>query len=614
VALLRCTADPSSPLRSLLGTYVDVVREHGTSPLLVVAAAPGERPAFARDLPALDLAAAARALTDEHRSAEQGCVLVDLGPATPDDPAAQHWLITHRKVPFRPNRPLDYASPVLSLLCAGALLAAGLLYLAPRHQPCDDTWTNQVQERVGVTDGTCLLADDPGPGTGAQHRDYKALKKVEEAIARQNAQVLAQYRDQKLVYRTVVFFSPVTKPALPGRAGEVFLQQLQGVALAQEWANEEAENNQNQVRIRLLIANPGDRYANARAVARKIVNLAAEDRSIAAVVGVSQSRRETRAAIDLLTQDRLTVIASEITADNISRSPYFYQVAPSNNRLAAAAASFAWHRPSVLTATGERITARRAVVIEDPADLYSQNLGEDFRRRFAAIGGTVVRTFAYQPGQKRIVSTAEDLAQGVCETIDTEKDLVFYSQRAYDLPAFLDAVKRSTKCNGQRITVLSGDDGQGFVATQGHLRYPFLQFYYLAFNAPGEQTHIGQEFTEEFRERFGPTPDDGLPMLAFDSFRVAKEAIDKAYQPKNRDFERSVVHTKLYDGQVRFIGASGPLAFDAGRRGPKDKPVFVLETRHRNGRSMVRLKCGKFADGKTVQQWGGVKKYPCPAD
>ena len=629
VVLLRCTTDPASPLRSLLNTYADVVREDRTSPLLVVASVPGERPAFARDLPALDLATAAQTLIEDRRSRTRACVL-DLGSTAADDPVARHWLLNNSKVPFRPNRLLDYASPALSLLCVSSLVVAGLLYLAPRHEACDDTWTNKAGERVGVTDGTCLLADDPGPDAGDQSDDYKALKEVEGAIARQNTQVLEKYRSRHLVYRTVVFFSPVTKPRLPGREGEVFLQQLQGVALAQQEANSGAAYNENQVRLRLLIANPGDRYADAEGVARKIVELAEADRSLVAVVGVSQSRKETQAAIGVLTRDQLTVVASEITADNISRSQYFYQVAPPNDRLAAAAASFARHEPSVLTATGKRVKAGRAVVIEDPGDVYSQNLAEDFRHHFAAEGGKVVATFSYQPrldptlqiqdprlgNQDRTISTADDLARGVCQTIDTEKDLVFYSQRAYDLPAFLDAVEKSTECRGRRITLLSGDDGGGFVASRARLQYKFVQFYYLAFNAPGEQNGVGQRFSAEFRSRFGPTPDDGLPMLAFDSFLVAKEAIDEAYRDRNPDFERSVVHVSLAHGEIDFTGASGSLVFNREQRAPKDKPVFVLEaTRQQAGPSLVRLKCGRFANGKAVLFWGsGPTQYACPTD
>ncbi|KPI01204.1 hypothetical protein OK074_5614 [Actinobacteria bacterium OK074] len=626
VLLLLTGPDPASALRELLETYVDVVRSRESTPLLVLAAAAGERPACARDAGARSLRDLADELQEPRRTGRSQVHYVALDAAEVDG-AAESWLQVNRKVPVQPNRLTDFARPVLAVAVVLTLSIGTVQYLAERRDPCRDTWTTSLGERVGVTDGSCGFANRPGSSTGAEALNYKRLNAVERSVREENKSVLEKFRHDGLPYRTVVFFAPVTKPSLPGRSGEVFLQQVQGVALAQRQANEEAVANENQMRIRLLIANPGDRFAAGVSVARKIAAMARHDRRIVAVVGVSQSRKESRDAIDVLTKNRLTVVASTITADEISRSPYFYQIAPLNKRQADAAARFALNAPIVKNGFGEFVGTDRAVVIQDPSDLYSQNLAEDFRQSFRAMNGKIAETFSYQPAtdpadmvhdprlgnRDKVVGNADDLARGVCEAIDTERAVVYYTQRAYDLPAFLDAVKSDPVCAGKNITVLSGDDGGGFVSDGETVHYPFLQFYYAAFSAPGHENNVGRAFLAEFVREFGSTVDPSYPALGFDSFLVAKEAIDKAYQSKDADFERSVVATKLQDGQIDFIGASGAIAFLGRRQVPVDRPIFILEALHRKGPSKVVLKCGRFTAAEDLKFWGAARQE-CPVD
>lgn len=515
----------------------------------------------------------------------------------------------------------DYLLPAFTTGTTAILIAAAGL-IGPTWMPsgpCSDTWmTPDTHERVGITDGTCLLSAD------------QQLLDVEKKIAAQNQRVQSMVDQDPYhrPYQTVVLFSPLTTS--PGDVGENSLDEARGVQLAQADSIKKAKDDPREILVKVLLANSGDRIAAAPQVAERIVQRAQSDR-ISAVIGISQSRAESHHAVQILSDGmKVPIIGSVTTGDQmLDSSPRYYEIAPRNVREAAVIASFLDYEPILVGPQGEKALTKDAMVVEDPRDEYSQNIADDFRRSFTAPGHQAV-TFDYGPPAEGSPihdpgsigdtpeSSADQLVHDICQTVGNDADVVFYASRAQELPGVLDKIDGESECRGRQLGIVGTDEVTRFIAdqTMNPANYSAVHFYNASFsNLTNPSNRVAQDFIGEYRQTYHVVPGDSGAAEADDSFMSAWQAINLAYQ-QDPTVPPDTVTAKIADGEVDFTGVTGLIAFSDAHdttRVPSDKPVFVM-VEQPSGPAPL-LACGGYAEGGEWSTWGsGPQKFPCPRD
>lgn len=561
------------------------------------------------------------ARTEENRAT---LLCVPVPGEEPDERAAEWYRDTASQ--YRRDRWNDHLVPITAVLLTGTVIAAGTWLVLDgldhaRAGACRETWKPPGSEEVvGLTDGNCLLSKRPD------------LRSVERTIAAQNEQVRKIHRQGPTnhPYRTVVFFAPLTVPSW-GRTGANSLDELRGVALAQEAAFRSAQHDPTVVPIVVLIANSGDRFAWGPQVADRIVRHAKSDHTLAAVIGISQSRTESHEAIRRLSTVQIPIVGSTTTSDQIlDSSPLYYQISPRNRREAETLAQFLRYQPVMAEPHGESVLVRKAVVVEDPRDEYSQNLAEDFRTAFGR--DRIVRTYTFGPPEEGPPvhdpkgiddipeGTAGQLVHDVCTAIGQSPTLVFYTSRAQQLTGILDKVSAESACEGRQLAIVGSDEETRFISdgTIDVSAYPAVHFYNAAFSDLAyERTGVAQEFADRYRARYGDPADDSGAADAYDAFSAASMAINAAYH-QNPDFPPEVVATNMNLGVVNLNGVTGLISFAGAHdvtRVPVDKPVFVVYETPRGPQTL--LACGRYAAGAHGEwtTWGtGHQAFPCPHD
>lgn len=570
------------------------------------------------------------------RALDSPALLVDAGEPATDERAAS-WLAVNQKVqPGGPRLPALVPAVVLASAAVSLLLVAFVAYRfvagGGDDVACPGIAPSATSpEHVGLGDGTAACTFFPEPRGDLERRQ----RDVEREIAAENRRVL-EAAEQGLPYATLVFFAPLTVPDEPERLGQTSLRQLRGVALAQAEVNRQARNDQSKVRARVLLANPGDRFADGPSVARRITAAAREDETLVGVVGIAQSRASSREAIGILAEENLPVVAGPVTGDAmIEASPYYYQVSPRNERVARVLVAFATNTPITGDdgqGAGVR-PARRAVIVKDHSDEYSQNLADDLRRSFTGAGGQVVRSFSYavedpslpmpapDPANQEVrVPSLDQLAHDVCTSLGREPDVaVFFTSRAQQLAGMLNSMRSDPACTGP-ITVVGGTDITKFVQNPDVEleRYPFLRLYYGAFASPAlQESNAARQFVADYTAAYGDEDiavDVSDPALTYDAFFAMQEAVNQSSQGQLA-LTPDTVAAKLADGEVDIDGATGYVHFDGAldiHRVPRDKPVLVLEASAELTEPL--LSCGHLASAVRHTTWGPGGRHECPAD
>jgi len=548
-------------------------------------------------------------------------------PDGPPSSSDEQWLQRHPVVQPMPVR----WAVLIPLLAALVPLATAAILVVGRLGSEDPSLCPEKvsDEMIGVGDGSdgCSFFPD-ARDTDTEVDD--AMVAVESAIARENTEVL----DSGEPYSTIVFFAPLTIPPGPGRRGENALNQLRGTALAQQRANYLATGDPKRVMTRVLLANPGDRFANGVDVARQIVEHADRDDTIIGVVGISQSRRASRDAVRLLGNDRLPVVAGPVTGDvMVDASPHYYQVSPRNLRVASMLVAFSTHTEIVRTADGEAVTPEGAVIVMDHTDEYSRNLAYDLHDTFTGAGGTTRSIVTYPieapdapvpeppvdgaPEPVR-VGSSDELAQQVCSSLG-ERDIVFYASRSQEFVSWLQSMHDDNDCP-DTFTVVGGSALTKIVEDPSNPlpEYRGVSLYYAAFASKSVQyNRAGDEFMRGYEDAYGDdviAPDISDGAVAYDAFNALQRTANYAVQnglPVSADTSAGA----LGGEEIEFDGASGYIALGNGPissdspRVPPAKPVLVLPAGAESANQS--LECGRFSERIQHETWGRAQA-DCP--
>jgi ABC-type branched-subunit amino acid transport system substrate-binding protein len=472
-------------------------------------------------------------------------------------------------------------------------------------------------ELVGIGDGTkdcSFFTGEPGPGGPTMQEKNRT---VEASIAAVNQEI-----EPEDDYRTVVFFAPMTVPDKAERLGQTALRQMRGVAMAQETIYTQSTHDATRVPIRILLANPGDRFEHGVRVAEQIRELAEQDDTVVGVVGIAQSRDDSQRAVRTLTEAGLPVVAGPLTGDFMAdiSSPY-YQLTPTNRRVSAVFDAFLADA-RVVGEDGSARPARDAVVVFDPEDAYSRNLAEDFDAAFAEPGVHDIRPVEHDVGDDGGAGLGE-LADEVCGLIDPERDIVFFALRSQQLVGMLDGMAVNACAGG--FTVVAGSDVTKFVqAPEVELpEYDFVRLYYASFGFATRdeglpRSEIQVRFHDDYREEYHSNVaafDVGDAAITYDALWALSEAIDGGRASLGGVSPgRDVVAGQLGAG-VTFSGVSGHVTLESASRLPEDKLVLVVEVNILGDGRLRRtplMACGRLS-GEEVTDCG-VGALTCPPD
>ncbi|MBF8191582.1 amino acid ABC transporter substrate-binding protein [Nonomuraea sp. K274] len=465
---------------------------------------------------------------------------------------------------IRRLRPLGYWLVVAATILA-PLGVGGWVVL----RPCE--------AGLSALNGECV-----GLSTATENFD-PALAPILNLIVAENNAIAADAK----VFRLIYFGQLTRRPAVadPGNTLVGTAAELTGVYARQRDYNRQKSD----WRMYVEFANPGQDYERAEVAARAIVERAAWDRSIAAVLGLGWSRTEVREALGILRGVQLPALATTATADRLPEvdgeaSPYFYRLAPANSMQALAAAH--WLAEGLPVTTGEPRKNPRVGILwqDDPQEIYSVDLADEFAKRYPVRSS---ERYGFSNGMELKKAAQTACGEGV--------EVLFYTGRGDLYPALKEAW--GSYCADKGVIVLSGDDVTSTVATEvtrdqdGH--NVDLRFISLSDPRTGASAQAGtsygrvvQRTMKEVETERGKSVGEGDPapvplppdhaMLAHDGALAVTSAFDGIQSQGDGMDVRAGVQDYLRG--LNVTGATGAITFLPAREphNAQDRTLWLM--------------------------------------
>src|SRR6266704_1609294 len=246
-------------------------------------------------------------------------------------------------------------------------------------------------EMIGISDGTFSFDTATRQNGNLKVQAAQKLKAGDtasakslysEAVAKEtnDAESLIYLEDQRVLASTNPFITIVVGTMLTGAKATISVgrDDLQGAYVAQKSFNDASILN-NSVLVRLLIANAGSNSADTKTVAQQIVQLAHVDSTFVGVMGWPFSGYAS-IAISVLRPAQIPMISQTASSDALTKaSPYFYRVAPPNNRQGVEGAIYA----------EQTLHATKAALFYDLSNSYTKSLASSFSTQFIADGNQI---------------------------------------------------------------------------------------------------------------------------------------------------------------------------------------------------------------------------------
>ena len=529
------------------------------------------------------------------------------------------------------------------------------------YSETENPWWRQFQIRSdGIKDlfsyiGSLGTVTPPVPN--ANRLTYiQELNDAKAVILAQNKQI--KEADD---YRTIVLLLPFTAPDEAGHANQKTIGIIRGMAVAQEEINTNADNTPKgslqHLKLKILIANTGDKLVHGQKVAHDIRDLnknglapLTPKHSIVAVAGITQSIAEAKRTVDILTapgdtdNPPIPVVGSTLTYDYMSNDdPLFYQAAAPNKRQAEVLAAFIRHQPLTGDVSSNRPEllqpSRNFVLVSADNDWYSQNLADDIYREFETDSKhTVIGSFAIKGGDDRDsdprqvhkpkVLPLSAIQSKLCDPaelpeFDQQQDIIVYTGRSQTFSTFLSTLKPDVCKRGKGFTILAGSD----IAQWGEydkFRNFFPHLYFGAYGSRNSSHNNAIADTFFANSTVKDIIDQSGAARAYDSIKLIWTVVQDARLPADSIDTNAMVSRFLDKSSLHlhFEGASGVLDIPGGQQVPISKPVFVM----RAGADEPYLSCGIFSiqpPGSTPRlnthgkpfvetRWGSSRQFDCP--
>ncbi|GAA3686066.1 hypothetical protein GCM10022267_86120 [Lentzea roselyniae] len=426
------------------------------------------------------------------------------------------------------------------------------------------------------------LSEKPGRfaygDPASQNNDDAEVEELAKLIAEENARA-AKVKDRSVV--TIVVATMLSSSERVKRDLSAGVNELRGTYLAQRDWNQLDGLGRNPL-VRLVLANFGGESRYAERVAEEIRAYAGRDRSVVAVTGLGQSRGTTLAALGVLGPskdhpDGIPMVGSSLSSTSFSQKPYFFRIAPANDRQAQVAAR--------MIERTEALRGRPLHLLRSTGDEYSSDLAEEFQDVLAP------EVHDYDETAHSVAAQLGKVVTDICKK--TTNPLILYTGRTAEVGGLLTELSHS---NCTDPVVFGGDDltqleTTNFTDLEDVKRIADGKLYFTTFAWPPGREPIPpstQQFFTTYeaaqkrhaRKAFLSGP-NGHVLLAYDAVSVVARSTGVGAT-------REAVFGKLRT-LSDFPGASGRLTFarpgasDLSGADPADKLVVGQIVKLDNG-------------------------------
>jgi ABC-type branched-subunit amino acid transport system substrate-binding protein len=473
---------------------------------------------------------------------------------------------------------------LIGLIVAGRFLIEAVGFLSDKScQGPGVIQSGQHNECVGVTDGAATF--DFAPALGLQ-TVLSRIKQENDAVVGSGAPFVS-----------IGYVVPLPRNDTTGWLTSL-RHELQGAYLAQ-WRANHSDGLGDIPLIRLLVINVGEQAGQqGKVIAEVLKRVADPAERLIAVAGLSESLDATKQAIRSLSNAGIPMIASRLTADDLSTIPGqpvrgLFRIASTTSTQTAAAAEMLKSMATLL------------VQDENPSDFYTHSLAEQFRTVFTTPpAGKLLESERYDSSLPSVENTFGLMMANICIK---QPAAIYYAGRGANLPAFLAALA-GRPCQQLKINLFTASNAVNLTANlrqqlaagnqdgiAANLRANIV-LHYTGLAHPGTwsdqqrflpiATRIFQHDCANCFTRVFPQEqlDDGSAIISYDALLVTIRAIRSGVsQLSNASFDPTTLTPGAVLQQMFRInqaapvnGASGPIAFDE-RGKPINKPIPILQ-------------------------------------
>jgi branched-chain amino acid transport system substrate-binding protein len=214
---------------------------------------------------------------------------------------------------------------------------------------------------------------------------------------------------------------------------------------------------------------------------------------------------------------------------------------------------------AVMASFAKQHNLNRVAIFRDQGSAYATGLGDGFRTRFTALGGTIVDEQSYRESDSHFSAQLQSI-------FSHQPDAIFipgyYTQVAL--------IAREARGLGFRGVFLGGDGWDSPPLYQNDDDALVGSFFSEGFAPDHPVTARGQHFVEAYRQRYN-MPGNGLAALGYDAALVMADAIRRANSTDPARIRDAIAHTQ------NFEGATGVITIDANRNAVKSAVVLQVE-------------------------------------
>ncbi len=240
----------------------------------------------------------------------------------------------------------------------------------------------------------------------------------------------------------------------------------------------------------------------------------------------------------------------KVTVDKGKLKPYNFRVCFIDPYQGAVAAQYAFKEAGL----------KKAAILSDVSDEYSQGLSEYFKKTFTELGGEVVAEEAFKTGDV-------DFRAQLTKIKEKNPDLLF-------LPYFFKEVSLTAKQAdeiGIKATMMGGD---GWTSDQlMEMGGPYLQNCFIVHHLNEDDPNV-QAFKQQFHDAY---PDKPLQLNAYmghDAFVTLKAAIEKVNEDNKGKITSGAV-AKALEG-IEVQGITGKIKISPEDHNPQGKEAAII--------------------------------------
>jgi branched-chain amino acid transport system substrate-binding protein len=206
----------------------------------------------------------------------------------------------------------------------------------------------------------------------------------------------------------------------------------------------------------------------------------------------------------------------------------------------------------------DTLKAKKAAVLYDQANAYSQGLREEFKKNFTKLGGEIVTEQAFSEGDS-------DFSAQLSSIRDTAPDVI-YVPGYYTEVGNIVLQARKLNVNQPFLGGDGWDSAQlakiGGAAVDGN--------FYSNHYSPQDKRPAVQNFVKKYKEAYGEVP-DGLAALGYDAALILADSMKRAASLSGKDLAKAIGETK------DFPGVTGNISIDEHRNARKSAVVVTLK-------------------------------------